>query len=85
MFQSTHPGRGATFCAVVVDAEKVFQSTHPGRGATAAFIRAHGEFEFQSTHPGRGATPCGQWGSNVTYVSIHAPRAGCDGLYKGRV
>ena len=35
--------------------------------------------EFQSTHPGRGATSPLSKGIAVGTVSIHAPRAGCDG------
>ena len=33
---------------------------------------------FQFTHPVRGATPSDQSMSGGQYVSIHAPRAGCD-------
>ena len=56
-----------------------FQSTHPARGATnrhrhnGAAVR-----RFQSTHPARGATsfslPCFRF----AFISIHAPREGCD-------
>ena len=57
----------------------VFQSTHPVRGATHVHSVGVATCEiFQSTHPVRGATtfchslsPCG-------YISIHAPREGCD-------
>ncbi len=34
--------------------------------------------EFQFTHPVRGATPDGFSPNGALYVSIHAPRAGCD-------
>ena len=59
----------------------VFQSTHPVRGATHVHSVGVATCEiFQSTHPVRGATtfchslsPCG-------YISIHAPREGCDVL-----
>ena len=33
---------------------------------------------FQSTHPVRGATCVIRIGSAVLYISIHAPREGCD-------
>ena len=55
-----------------------FQSTHPVRGATRVLLHAFRILLFQSTHPVRGATmsifatrPC-RW------ISIHAPREGCD-------
>ena len=33
---------------------------------------------FQSTHPGWGATKFCYEISKITYISIHAPRVGCD-------
>ena len=33
---------------------------------------------FQFTHPGRGATHIAYSDVDLTYVSIHAPREGCD-------
>ena len=56
-----------------------FQFTHPGRGATQIVVIPSSVISpFQFTHPGRGATP------NISdiylflFVSIHAPREGCD-------
>ena len=36
------------------------------------------EGRFQFTHPGRGATHIAYEDPDLTYVSIHAPREGCD-------
>ena len=57
MFQSTHPGWGATKGDDgLAQAHLEFQSTHPGWGATKiALINKIGTM-FQSTHPGWGAT-----------------------------
>ena len=57
-----------------------FQSTHPVRGATRT-----GQFTrvvpvFQSTHPVRGATDRRRVALAIRRISIHAPRAGCDGV-----
>ena len=61
--------------------EPQFQSTHPVRGATSVRVVATStRLLFQSTHPVRGAT-VSQWrAKHLLIVSIHAPRAGCDGL-----
>ena len=129
LFQSTHPGRGATHVCVIIRLASLFQSTHPGRGATqqSRIIQAYGM--FQSTHPGRGATwpsvhvrtitgfnprtPGGvrPWLMNIwcvilcfnprtpggvrrsgtfvdfdlSDVSIHAPRAGCDTICRSAI
>ena len=56
-----------------------FQSTHPVRGATIYTpVNADGT-PFQSTHPVRGATQTRPTALPYTEISIHAPRAGCDG------
>ena len=56
-FQSTHPMRGATHCAYVLDVLYTqFQSTHPMRGATGYTADQFPQVAFQSTHPMRGAT-----------------------------
>ncbi len=39
---------------------------------------------FQSTHPVRGATSFVLDGREILHISIHAPRAGCDGRICGR-
>ena len=39
---------------------------------------AYGNFTFQSTHPGWGATFGKDSADRKDYVSIHAPRVGCD-------
>ena len=79
-FQFTHPGRGAT-ASEDSSAEELckFQFTHPGRGATHLHpqdFSAPGTFQF--THPGRGATIYYDFYRRQDYVSIHAPREGCD-------
>ena len=79
-FQFTHPGRGATSwnCSAST-LRDWFQFTHPGRGATFlchTINYYYGVFQF--THPGRGATTASDKGWTINYVSIHAPREGCD-------
>jgi len=68
-FQSTHPrGVRLQFRGTKVS-DVVFQSTHPAssRAASAGML-------FQSTHPAQRLDVADG------VVSIHAPRAGCDGL-----
>ena len=59
-----------------------FQSTHPVRGATMpCSFSSLACVSFQSTHPVRGATVAE---ANLVVslpISIHAPRAGCDGKF----
>ena len=80
LFQSTHPLRGATVKAAIVDGETVFQSTHPLRGATCMRGWLPNPMQFQSTHPLRGATVPTLANVNAFDISIHAPLAGCDNL-----
>ena len=103
MFQSTHPGRGATKKG---EAGAVIEgvSIHAPRAEcdfTATFLQCctscfnprtsggvrHlspagkvGRVLFQSTHPGRGATSVLPCLLILPFVSIHAPRVGCDSL-----
>ena len=58
--------------------QDVFQSTHPVRGATSFLTLLVLRLVFQSTHPVRGATPSISNQLTSIYISIHAPRAGCD-------
>ena len=62
-----------------------FQFTHPGRGATRQEAMTTNDGKFQFTHPGRGATTASDKGWTINYVSIHAPREGCDILRPGRL
>ena len=60
----------------------MFQFTHPGRGATPRFcVRYPVPKPFQFTHPGRGATRRRVPHDIRRWVSIHAPREGCDEAY----
>ena len=56
-----------------------FQFTHPGRGATfsSASIRRR-IVCFNSRTPGGVRRECAPHGAQVIWVSIHAPREGCD-------
>ena len=55
-----------------------FNSRTPGGVRRSPTHSLGASSPFQFTHPGRGATAhCIQSG-NITYVSIHAPREGCD-------
>ena len=57
-----------------------FQFTHPGRGATGSpRVGCIKDNQFQFTHPGRGATAdVTKEVDQISQVSIHAPREGCD-------
>ena len=82
MFQSTHPGWGATRSRYNLKSFKImFQSTHPGWGATSLMFATCDNIMFQSTHPGWGATISELYDDSKYRVSIHAPRVGCDGFY----
>ena len=59
----------------------LFQSTHPGWGATVILLVLHLLVMFQSTHPGWGATKRIGLACKEKWVSIHAPRVGCDMVY----
>ncbi len=58
-----------------------FQSTRPARGATASMVERIILSLFQSTRPARGATVGIGGNCGFIGVSIHAPRAGRDGLF----
>ncbi len=57
---------------------KRFQSTHPAGGATQTARKKPAAPKFQSTHPAGGATYSCQSERQRGYISIHAPRRGCD-------
>ena len=65
-------------CAELSKTDTAFQSTHPVRGATCGNVTATQNFVFQSTHPVRGATEIARIEPMNVFISIHAPRAGCD-------
>jgi len=73
--------RGARPTPFIVTAfDTAFQSTRPARGATIIQTGRLNQTEFQSTRPARGATAVPWPSSRSLTVSIHAPRAGRDGL-----
>ena len=80
---SIHAPREGCDCDLIKNksiAER-FQFTHPGRGATTwRLARPCSRRKFQFTHPGRGATLIFLCAPVVRWVSIHAPREGCDCL-----
>ena len=81
-FQSTHPGWGATRAVKPPALFIRFQSTHPGWGATVKnTVNLHINTLFQSTHPGWGATSNTLAHLRATWISIHAPRVGCDFVF----
>ena len=85
-FQSTHPLRGATVRNLIPNLFRVdFNPRTPCgvRRETEDFSAAHKI--FQSTHPLRGATVSLVEQDNYTTISIHAPLAGCDVLYRWRL
>ena len=78
-FNSRTPGGVRPYYDVEVYSDLPFQFTHPGRGATRSPMIGMLYFSaFQFTHPGRGATLNTFRGAKQPYVSIHAPREGCD-------
>ena len=81
-FQFTHPVRGATSSFRLGGGTIEFQFTHPVRGATtSATNKGNKRNRFQFTHPVRGATDQRGTARNTSYVSIHAPREGCDAVW----
>ena len=78
-FQFTHPGRGATITAVNLLSHLVgFNSRTPGGVRPNRPHSLTVAIRFQFTHPGRGATQMPRQKRELTAVSIHAPREGCD-------
>ena len=79
LFQSTHPARGATRMVILWPGFMTCFNPRTPRGVRHpdnAYPIWH--CSFQSTHPARGATHWQFPSSPRTWVSIHAPRAGCD-------
>ena len=87
VFQSTLPVRGATtWTGEGQLAYQIFQSTLPVRGATMTIPPSPWlPTAFQSTLPVRGATAMVAAGIFHRAISIHAPRAGSDGLIERRI
>ena len=79
-FQSTRPVRGATGLSEIGRPPMIFQSTRPVRGATTPTCPAISPTQFQSTRPVRGATNGSEFADYIGIISIHAPRAGRDGI-----
>ena len=79
-FQSTHPVRGATSFSFIASATSAhFNPRTPCGVRLIVSYRRNHAVQFQSTHPVRGATPKGKAYGYSQRISIHAPRAGCDG------
>ena len=83
MFQSTHPGWGATPIINIVSSTLAgFNPRTPG-GVRQLFSSWRTvSLWFQSTHPGWGATTMSWRDESNGRVSIHAPRVGCDAMKK---
>ncbi len=83
-FQSTHPAWGATGVRrVEFDIPIDFNPRTPRGVRRQVNARQVGARLFQSTHPAWGATTTNEYGHGVDYISIHAPRVGCDALAIG--
>ena len=78
LFQFTHPVRGATPLSAPCRGRRGFNSRTPCGVRPQARSNQQWARMFQFTHPVRGATTQRQWRCHTNYVSIHAPRAGCD-------
>ena len=86
VFQFTHPGRGATITDISLTLGDIrFNSRTPGGVRRVPGLDLFGVIKFQFTHPGRGATILGYAPRYCEYVSIHAPREGCDLNRRGPV
>ena len=84
-FQFMHPERGATLSVTPFFGARMFQFTHPARGATICTIMCVAVDGFQFTHPARGATCAPESRRQGRWVSIHAPREGCDKAWMDQV
>ncbi len=83
VFQSTHPGWGATWCRLYrIITYKEFQSTHPGWGATTfCRIVQITDSDFNPRTPGGVRLYRAIDAQEKREISIHAPRVGCDLLF----
>ena len=80
-FNSRTPGGVRLTTEFSSSGGKRFQFTHPGRGATQLDkLLKEGKLRFNSRTPGGVRRPFGLLPIGVRYVSIHAPREGCDQL-----
>ena len=78
-FQSTHPARGATSTLKIIIRNVLNFNPRTPRGVRLISAISSGcSKSFQSTHPARGATVVYQLHNDMWYISIHAPREGCD-------
>ena len=68
----------------LMDAGALFQSTRPVWGATSSSSAIASPSVFQSTRPVWGATVQMRLQIRELYISIHAPRAGCDKVHAPR-
>ena len=79
MFQSTHPGWGATVLVFYLTMLCLsFNPRTPGGVRQRLSTSTPPCNKFQSTHPGWGATNTVDDFTVYNTVSIHAPRVGCD-------
>ena len=79
IFQSTLPVRGATTTPLdSADRRAYFNPRSPCGERHRKRLRIPAATLFQSTLPVRGATGAGIPQKSISYISIHAPRAGSD-------
>ena len=86
VFQSTHPGWGVTGRIARLSAgNQKFQSTHPGWGATVLPPLLHTfNLYFNPRTPGGVRLRVITDRVYYVYISIHAPRVGCDSVQNRR-
>ena len=77
-FNSRTPGGVRRKCQSAKTNLQGFNSRTPGGVRPYPEDVKYHTRRFQFTHPGRGATVGTQQGKDINYVSIHAPREGCD-------
>ena len=77
-FNSRTPGGVRRLSAGTTGCRGGFNSRTPGGVRPFRKPVANEVLKFQFTHPGRGATPQPRHAKVMGYVSIHAPREGCD-------
>ena len=78
-FNSRTPGGVRLVMVIMAYALVMFQFTHPGRGATDLdFLPSLPDLGFNSRTPGGVRQSLTYFYAFTDFVSIHAPREGCD-------
>ena len=83
LFQFTHPVWGATDTGVVIELPfNSFNSRTPCGVRPGRKLCTISKMSFNSRTPCGVRRPVGRYSQSPSKVSIHAPRVGCDGVYR---